>query len=521
MAHTVAAVSQDPTPAAADAPLFGIASIGRHAVLYAIGNILSRAVAFVMLPIYTRYLSPADYGVAALIEMTLDVIGMIAGAQIAHAIFRFYHKTDSNADKRAVVSTALTTLVVSFGLLGLAIFMAAPRLSTLVFGSDVHAGLIRLGAGSFALQSLLLVPLAFARIQERSGLVVSASLLKLVISVGFNLVFVVGLGLGVRGVFISTLFSNLVVGIWLGIWTMRHVGIGIRPDLLRSLVRFGVPLIGVQMATYAMTFSDRYFLQAAGNAAIVGLYNLAYQFGFLLLMLGFVPIEMIWGPRRFQVARKPNPSPILAKAFRLINVSVITIGVGIGLFVGDLLRIMSSPPFHPAADIVPIILIAYVFHGWAMLHDIGVLVKERTELLTVANWIAALVALAGFSILIPRFLAFGAAAAAVMAFGVRWGLTYRFSQRLWRVQYDWWPVIRLAAVGVSVCVASLLLPPMGVVTSIAVHLLLFALYLILVWSFPILTPDEKRKGFEQIRRVAGAIFTRGRDRSAASPTVPS
>jgi O-antigen/teichoic acid export membrane protein len=250
------------------------------------------------------------------------------------------------------------------------------------------------------------------------------------------------------------------------------------------------------------------------------LYNLAYQFGFLLLMLGFVPIEMIWGPRRFQVAKSADPSPTLAKAFRLINVSIMTIGVGIALFVSDLLRIMSTPPFHPAASIVPIILLAYVFHGWAMLHDIGVLVKERTEFLTVANWVAAGVAVAGFAILIPAFRAHGAALAAVFAFSVRWALTYVFSQRLWRVQYDWRPVIRLIVTAIGVCALSLLLPRMGLIMSIGVHVVLFALYVLLVWNAPILTAGEKETGLRAARSLGRAVAARFGARAAAHSSHP-
>lgn len=516
MADTVAAASQTPTHAAADVPLSGLASIGRHALLYAVGTILGKAVAFLMLPIYTRYLSPADYGIAALIEMTLDVIGIVAGAQIAQGVFRFYHKADADADRRAVVSTALSALMLSYGVLAAAIFVAATPLSRLVFQSPAHAGLIRLAAGSFALQGIVLVTMAYGRVQERSGLVVGASLVRLLIAVALNLVFVVAMRRGVEGVFLSTLGSNLVIAVWLGAWTIRRVGVGVRGDVLRSLVRYGAPLIGVQAATFTLTFADRYFLKAAADTATVGLYNLAYQFGFLLLMLGFVPIEMIWGPRRFQVARGPNPGPTLAKAFRLINVSVMTIGVGIALFVGDLLRVMATPPFHPAANVVPIILIAYVFHGWAMLHDIGVLVKEKTEYLTIANWVAALVALAAFAILIPQYHAHGAAAAAVLAFSVRWALTYRFSQRLWHVDYDWAPVLRLIAAALTVAGASLVLPDMNLVASIGVHVLLFVLYLLIVWSLPILTPGEKATGVDYARRFAGLVAGR-LGRNAASP----
>ena len=505
-----------PAPAA----LFGMASIGRHAVLYAIGNILSKAVAFLMLPIYTRYLTPADYGIAALIEMTLDVIAIVAGAQIAQGIFRFYHKADSAAERRAVVSTALTTLLVSYGVMGAIVFLAAAPLSALVFDSTRHAGLIRLAAVSFALQSAILVPLAFGRVQERSSLVVGATLVKLVLAVALNVTFIVIMGLGLRGVFLSTLGANAVVALWLGVWTVRQTGLGIRLDMFRSLVRYGVPLIGVQAATFTMTFSDRYFLQAAGNESMVGLYNLAYQFGFLLLMLGFVPIEMIWGPRRFQVARSADPHPVLAKAFRLINVSVFTIGVGIALFVGDLLRMMATPPFHPAADVVPLILVAYVFHGWAMMHDIGVLVKERTEFLTIANWAAALGALAAFAWLVPRYHAMGAAAGAVLAFSVRWALTYHFSQRLWPVRYDWAPVAKVILAAVSVSLVAGLLPPLHLAASLLIHLLLFVLYIAAVWGMNVLTRAEKEEFVRQMRRVARRVVRRTRGSAASPGTSP-
>ena len=204
----------------------------------------------------------------------------------------------------------------------------------------------------------------------------------------------------------------------------------------------------------------------------------------------------------------------------MINVSVFTVGVGIALFVGDVLRIMSTPPFHPAADVVPIILVAYVFHGWAQMHDIGVLVKGRTEFLTIANWVAALVALGAFALLVPRFLAFGAAFAAVLAFSIRWGLTHFFSQRLWPVQYDWAPVARLAGAAVVVVGAGVLLPRTSLVTSIAMHSLLFLAYLALLYALPILSPSEKQAAVQIVRsrlyRGGGAVAV-----DVASPRPPS
>jgi O-antigen/teichoic acid export membrane protein len=484
-------------------PAIRFASIGRHATLYAIANILSKAVAFFMLPVYTRYLSPAELGTAALIDMTLNVVAIVAGEKIAQGIFRYYHKADSDAERRAVVSTALTTLAVTFSLLGIAIYALAAPISTLVFRSATHGDLVRIAAGSFALQGFVYVPMALCRVQERSGLFLATNVTKLLLAVGFNLVFIVGMGMGIHGVFISTLISNLVLAAWMGTWTVRQVGLGISRGPLRDLVRYGVPLMGVQAASFIITFSDRFFLQASADVSVVGIYNLAYQFGFLLLMLGFVPIDMIWGPKRFQVARSADPSPVLAAAFRLINVVVITLAVGIALFVGDTLRVMAAPVFWPAATVVPVILVAYVFSGWSAMHDIGALVRERTEYLTIANWCAAAAAVISLSLLVPRFHAMGAAMSAVVAFFARWVLTYRFSQRLWPVRYDWRPVLLLCAVALAAGGASALLPDLSFWVSLSARTALFLGYALAIWHLPILTGAERASALATVRRLAG------------------
>ena len=78
---------------------FQLSRIGKHTLIYSLGVVLSKAVSFFMLPIYTRFLTPADYGVMELIEMTLDIISIVAGAQIAIGIFRYYHKAQSEAEE--------------------------------------------------------------------------------------------------------------------------------------------------------------------------------------------------------------------------------------------------------------------------------------------------------------------------------------------------------------------------------------------------------------------------------------
>lgn len=470
-----------------------MAGVARHGLTYAVGIMLNKGIAFLMLPVYTRFLSPADYGVLALVEMTLDVISILAGAQLALGMFRYYHKTEDAHERHAVVSTTLVALAVSYAFIGACAFAAAGPLSTLVFGDARHAPLLRIASMSLAFQSLLIVPLSFARLTDRSTLFVATNAVKLVLSLSLNILFLVYYEMGVRGIFLSTLIANVITGTGLLVWTLRTVGLRYSPAATRDLLRYGVPMIGTQLATFVATFGDRYFLQATGDEAVVGLYNLSYQFGFLLFMLGYAPFEMIWVPKRFEIAKRADRDVVLAQGFRYANLLLLPAAAALTLFVRDVLQLMSTPPFHPAADIVPVILIAYVLLAWVGMQDIGILVRERTSLLTLVNWVAALVALAGYALLIPRWLGFGAAVATVLSFAVRYVLTYAISQHLWPVRYDWGPVVRLTALTVVAGIAGYLVPADSLTLSIAAHSAIFVAYLAAGWTLGGLTAEDKSR----------------------------
>lgn len=495
--------------AAAPPPRFRMGTVARHSLVYGLGILISKSVSFVMLPVYTRFLTPGDYGVMELIDMSLDVIAMMAGGGIAIGIFRFYHKAGSEEQRRAVVSTALQALAFSYVLVALATMLAAPQVSQLVFQSRAYTPLIRIAAGSLAFQSLLIAPLAYVRVRQQSTTFVLANLAKLVLALGFNIYFVVGLRMGARGVLTSTLIANAVVGTALGILTIRQVGLVWSPAALRNLLRYGMPLIATQVATFIATFGDRYFLQHASQLTTVGIYTLAYQFGFILGTIGYMPLELVWAPMRFEVAKRADRDEIYARVFVYLNLVLISAAVGITLFIGDLLHVMATPAFYPAAALVPIILIAYVLQGWAGMQDIGIHVRERTSLLTVSNWLSAGAAVAGYALLIPRLYGLGAALATAAAFAVRYGTTYYFSQRLWPVQYRWAPVIRLIAYGLAVCALSFLLPPApNRVLSMATHAALFLLYAGAAWSFGVLSQAERERVTRLVRSARAAILAR-------------
>ena len=487
---------------------FRMSGVGKHALIYGGGVMINKAVSFFMLPVYTRFLTPADYGVMALIEMTLDVISIFAGAQLAQGIFRYYYKTEDPEERHRVVSTAMLGLSLSYAVVAAIVFGGATFASTMVFRTPEYADLFRLAAGRLLFQSFILTPLSFARVRDFSKIFVAAQAAKLLLNVTLNVVFLVYFGWGVRSMFVSGLISSAILGTTLAIWLTRRVGIAFDRRIVRDLARYGIPLIGMELATFVATFSDRFFIQAVADESAVGIYNLAYSFGFLLATVGTYPFEQVWAPKRFDIARRPDRNELLARGFVYLNLSVLTVGFAMALFAHDIINLMTTPAFHPAARLIPVILVAYVFQAWAGTQDVGILVSEKTEYLTVANWIAAGVAVVCYALMIPRWKGEGAAAATVLAFGTRWGLTYLYSQRLWRVEYAWGPVLRLLGLIGGLLVVSQLWQPPHIVVSIGYHMVLSVAYLVGIWHLGVLRPSEQ----EMVRGLVATLRKRWRAR---------
>lgn len=458
-------------------------TLGSGALLYAISSVLSRAVGFVMLPVYTRHLTPADYGIIQLLDMTIDIAGMLFTAGISSGLQRFYFKASSDQERRAIVST---TFAFEFGmaLAGTAVLLAV---APLVSREGLHrAGstlLVRIAACNFSLAILTRLPQTLLEIRQKASSSVLISLARLVCQLTLNIVFVVGFEMRALGILLGTLVTHILFGLPLCVWLLRDVGVTFRRSVIADLRRFGVPYQIAFAGSFIATFGDRFFLQAYQGAAEVGRYGLAYQFGFMLAMVTYAPFQSAWLPQRHQLvhASKEERDSATAHAFFFVNLLMFAGFVGISLFVGPVFRIMTTPPFYAAAGPVPIILAAYVVQSWAYAMAFSIDVREQTRYFNYATWISTIVTAIGYFLLIPRWSMYGAAWATFIGFSVRFLLTQYWGQRLYPVHYGWSKPLRLAGLAVLIVVLGRLVGASTLLSELAVAVTGFSLFGALVW----------------------------------------
>ncbi|MDP9201673.1 MAG: lipopolysaccharide biosynthesis protein [Gemmatimonadota bacterium] len=503
--------------------------VGSQTVVYTLGVFVGRALSFVLLPVYTRYLSPADYGIIQLVELTFDVLTLVAGTRIASGLFHFHEKAPTVDQKNAVLSTTMIALAVGYVIVAAAALVLASTLSRLVFDDASRTTVVRIAASSFLFQGLLIVPLAEIRRREQSRLFVVVTSGKLVAQAVLNVFFLVVMHLGILSMFLSTLITTATLAIALTVYLVRQTGMGFSAPVLRDLLRFGLPLVATQIATIFTTFGDRFFLRravddAAGNhstagVAAVGIYALAYQFAFLLSSVTLEPFLSVWQPVRFKLAKQDNRDSVFSRAFVMLNVLLVTGAVGIGLLVHDVLGVIAAPDFRSAADLVPLLLLATVIGSWSSALDTGILLRERTEYVTYANWLSAAVALVGYLVLIPPFQGWGAAWATLAALSARHFVIYWAAQRLWPIRYDWSPVWKLLAIGTAVVAVRLILPAERRILSISISVALLSVYALVVW-FSDIMPGAVRLALIKMSRSPGtAVRSLFQDQAGGNPPV--
>jgi len=90
-----------------------VVSVGKHSMIYLVGRALSHAVGFFMIPIYTRFIAPTNYGAMELIEILSATIAMIISMGVADGMSRFYYAERDYTKRDEVVST----IIIGFGLI--------------------------------------------------------------------------------------------------------------------------------------------------------------------------------------------------------------------------------------------------------------------------------------------------------------------------------------------------------------------------------------------------------------------
>lgn len=425
----------------------------KHSSIYVIGGVLNRIGVFLLLPVYTSYLTLAEYGSLELFYAISAVASGVLSAGLAHATLRFYFEYESEIDRNLVVSTNLV-LGTALGTAGAgAIVLFREQLSEALFGSPIAATGLAIMAATMVLELSTQICLGYVRAREASNMFLAVVLARLVVQVAVNSYLVIGLGAGVLGILVGNCVSvgfGLVIA---GVYTVRRCGLRVDVAKAGPIIRYSLPFVGSTLVGLVAANVDRLFIRKLLSFEALGLFALALKFSKLPEQLIGEPFSRAYGSFRFSVMHQENAAPIQARVVRLLLAVMLFAALGIQFFTIDIVRLMSDAAFHDATLYLPPLLLAAVLRVITYPLQTGILVQRETRQLFHINVMESALYIVSSLVLIRSMGIFGVCLAMALTALVTMLATDRVAQRYFPVRYEWDRIARIVLIFLAALLA--------------------------------------------------------------------
>ena len=401
-----------------------------------------------LVPLYTRYLRAAEFGVLSLLTITLTLITIVLKFGLNHAFFRHYYDTEDAAHRRRIVGSTLTFLLASSIVSTALLYLVAPQVSWLVFSGDAsHADLLRLIFFISFFEIISVIPDSILRANFKSAHYSALNITAFAVQLAVICYLVMAVDPTVENVLRGRLIGSAFEAAIFFFVVRRDLSLSFSSTELRGMLAFGTPLIFNQIAMTLFMMIDRFFLERFAKARDVGVYAIANTLVSVVSVLATVPFSQVWTVMRFSVMNEEGAEEYYSRVLTYITFVSMFLSLGVAAVAGDGLLRFARPDYYPAAGIIPLLALAMVFDSASRVLNIGITLKKRTIYapITIAAALAINIAL-NFA-LIPRYGSWGAALSTLLSYAAFCGLRYWASNHFYKVDYEWGRVFAIGVTG--------------------------------------------------------------------------
>ncbi|MFH2105270.1 MAG: flippase [Parcubacteria group bacterium] len=464
----------------------------KHSFIYLIGSALQSLIGFVLIPVYTRYLSPAEYGQLEILNTILLILNIVLSLGFASALMKV-HERDCKEDeeRRRLIGTMYIFVLPIASVVTLLLALGAKFFTGAILDDSSQTNLIYLILATNLVVIFLNLSFAVLRSKERSKTFTLLSLIKFTFILALNTFFVIKLQLGVMGILLGNLIAQTALAfIFLPI-ILRSFRFTFSRQYLRKLSIFGLAVIPASLAMWIMDLSDRYFIKHFADFTEVGLYSLGYKIGFLIYILLVYPFQLAWPKVSFAVASRPDCKEIYAKTLTYFAFLGSLAALGLSLFGAQIIKLFADPQFHPAYQIIPLVAFSYVLYGLHFALVPGLHIKEKSKYYPLMIGIPAGLNLLLNYFLVPLYGMMGAAVSTLICFILVVVLTYLITQQFYRICYEWGRLAKLLGAIVIVLILKWWIGADNLVLTDWIHnLLLLLVFTSLIWATRFFTKEE-------------------------------
>lgn len=463
-------------------------------IIYTIGQVLSKAISFIILPIYVKELGLEGIGQLAVADAVLDFISSFTILTIFSGYMRFYREYEES-ERATLKNTALNFALIMVIFDTILILITGSFISKYIFQIPNSYYILVLVVLRSIFVQLVMLLMSDYNLDYKAGKYVKLNLINLTLNFVFTIILVVIMKRGIAGIYEGFILSNLIIFIHLCFAWGTKYKFEIDINMLKNMLIFSGGIIPSGIAATILTLSDRYFLNGYRNLSETGIYSIGYKFGMLIGPLFVDPFSQIFTPYKFSIWKDEDCEEKFNIMFLNYHIIGYFIMLGICIYCKPMILLLAGKASIAAYKIVPLIVIAYFFYGKACFYCLGIQIKNKTYLNGIIMLLAGAINLILNIIFIPKTGMYGAAAATILSYAAMNFIYVKFSLPLFHVKYKRKNVNKLFIITLLLYfiyyIVSIL--NIGILFELIFGIVILSLYIISCMYFKLITIKEIRK----------------------------
>lgn len=385
----------------------------KNSFIYTIGTILTRGISILLIPIYTRYISPTEYGIIDIFVVLASIINLTIALEITHAIARYYQVAETDLKKAIYTSTAFWFTILVYILYFIISYILSDTFTIFILDNVEFKIIFLLASLSIATNGIFYFVQNQLKwqIQPKNSVVVSViNALVLMCVAVFLLVF---MKLKVESFFIAQTIANIVASLFAIYFAKSSYMLLFDFVTFKKMIKFSAPLVLSGVAGFISVYIDRIAIKDLLGFENLGIYGVAYRFSAVtgLVMVGF---QSSMTPLITKYYKEKSTPMDVSNIFNIFSLFALFVVAGSIVFSKEIFVLFTTPDYYGASSLVPL-LVMVGFFSTMYIFTPGIYIAKKTKYIVYITISVAILNTVLNYTLIPIFGLIGSAYATLIS----------------------------------------------------------------------------------------------------------
>lgn len=425
----------------------------KDSIVYTIANTLIRGVSYLLLPLYTKQLTPVDFGLTDLLLVFTHFICLTVALEITQGVAIYYAINKTEQEKKSYASTSLWFALAAYSIFVIISLIFAQPLSELLFHAKSKSLIFSLSVISTWGYGLSYLAMTQLRMDFKPQKYALTGLIISIFSITSSIILVLFLKLGAIGVVAGQMVGNLA-GTVAGVAFCKNIYARIFDfNKLKQMLAFSIPLVPSSISSFVIGNINRLLINSILTIADVGIFGIAYRITSIIeiIMVGF---RTALTPLIYSNYQKDETPGEIARIFKYFIAFALLFILFLSFFSKEIIQLLTQPLYYKAASIIPILTPAFIL-GQMNIFTPGWAIKKKTKGFAAINIFGAVLTTALCLSLIPQFGIDGAAWANLVANTLIFSAFMIQSQKNYYVPHNWKKIGNALLIGIFLLVAGI------------------------------------------------------------------